>query len=122
MGQLKKLREFANETDQTISASVEALASGRGLTLEDVGTGAGITRSAIYAKIRGESTWKAHETVALSKFFKVRLTDLYDGLGGLVGPVDPAGPLAQLEELRTFNPESPTAKIINFPLDRRRAS
>ena len=36
------------------------------------------------------------------------------------GNLPPTGPLAQSEELRTFNPDALTAKVLNFPTERRR--
>lgn len=118
MGRALKLREFASDTDDRLAATVRALASGRGESVGRVAMHCGMTRSALYDRLNGTSPWKASEIEAVAHHFEVTVGDLYDGLGGRFGP--PRGPLAQSEELRTFNPDALTAKVLNFPTERRR--
>jgi hypothetical protein len=120
MGRAMKILDFPSETDRVIAATVRALASGRDQSIERVAVSCNMTKSALYERIRGIRSFKAPEVAAIADHFGVSVGDLYDGLGGRFGP--PNGPLAQLAELRTFNPESRSAKVINFPAGRRRSS
>ena len=103
MGQVLKLHEFASETDARISASVRALISGRGLQPAEVGLIVGVTKASMYNKLGGKAPWKASEVEALARYFEIRISDLYDGLGGRFGPpgTPPAAvaPVAQRIEL-----------------------
>jgi hypothetical protein len=86
MGQVMKMHQFASETDERISATVRALSSGGNIPMDSVARACGVPKATVYRKLNGTSPWKASEVGALSQFFKIRLTDLYDGVGGRFGP------------------------------------
>jgi hypothetical protein len=120
MGRALKILDFPSDTDQVIAATIRALASGRDESIEYVASASGMTKSALYERLKGVRGFKASEVKALADHFGVGIGDLYDGLGGRFGP--PNGPLAQLAELRTFNPGSRDAKVLNFPTGGRRGT
>ena len=74
-------------TDQTISAAVRALLSGRGYSPDELCEVTNTTASTLFRKLNGSSPWKAREVAAIAEFFDVSIGALYDGLGGIVaGP------------------------------------
>lgn len=41
----------------------------------------GIHRASVFAKLKGEASWKASEVASLARYFDVSVSDLFDGLG-----------------------------------------
>src|SRR4051812_10420008 len=72
--------------DLVIAASVRALAHGQGRDIGVLAAEVGMSRAALYQKLKCDRPFKAAEVHALAKSFGVRVGDLYDGLGGRVGP------------------------------------
>lgn len=70
-----------HDDDARISAAVRALAAGNGLKNAEIAPILGIHRSSVFAKIKGETSWKASEVAALARYFGVPVGDLFDGLG-----------------------------------------
>ena len=70
-----------HDDDARISAAVRALAAGNGLKNAELAPILGIHRASVFAKIKGETSWKASEVAALARFFDVPVGDLFDGLG-----------------------------------------
>lgn len=69
-----------------ISAAVAALVRGQRRDVGEIAREMGLSRTALYQKIKGDRPFKAWEVAALAAIFGVRVSDLYDGLGGRVGP------------------------------------
>lgn len=67
--------------DERISAAVRALAAGRGVKNAELGPVIGAGRATIFAKVKGDTPWKANEIEAIAEFFDVSVGDLFDGLG-----------------------------------------
>ncbi|MBO0866254.1 MAG: hypothetical protein J2P16_14410 [Mycobacterium sp.] len=111
-----KILDFPTETDRLVAASVRALASGHDESIDQVAASCAMTKSALYERLKGARSFKAHEVAALAHHFRVQVGDLYDGLGGRFGP--PPGASSSMAELRTFNPESLGAKVLTFPTGR----
>ncbi|MGH3365697.1 MAG: helix-turn-helix domain-containing protein [Nocardioidaceae bacterium] len=72
------------DVDQAISASIRALAAGRGLTHGGVAEAVGIPRSTFERRL-AKGGWTATEAVRLAEWFEVTLDDLVTGLQGHVG-------------------------------------
>lgn len=70
------------EVDQTISATVKGLYSGRGLTADDVATAIHVSHGTIVSRLATKTSWTAREVQALAVLFEVRVADLYSGLDG----------------------------------------
>lgn len=73
-----------SDTDQMISASVRALAAGRGIIHADVADSIEMAISTFERRL-AKGGWSAVETVRLAAFFDVPIEDLTTGLGGHVG-------------------------------------
>lgn len=76
-------RPQTSETDDDarISAAVRALAAGTGLKNAELAPVLGIHRASVFAKLKGETSWKASEVASLARYFDVPVGDLFDGLG-----------------------------------------
>ena len=69
------------DDDARISAAVRALAAGTGLKNAELAPVLGIHRASVFAKLKGETSWKASEVATLARHFDVPVGDLFDGLG-----------------------------------------
>ena len=70
-----------SDDDARISAAVRALAAGTGLKNAELAPVLGIHRASVFAKLKGETAWKASEVASLARYFDVPVGDLFDGLG-----------------------------------------
>ncbi|MGO3503858.1 helix-turn-helix domain-containing protein [Brachybacterium tyrofermentans] len=71
----------SDDDDARISAAVRALAAGTGLKNAELAPVLGIHRASVFAKLKGETAWKASEVASLARYFDVPVGDLFDGLG-----------------------------------------
>ncbi len=69
------------DDDARISAAVRALAAGTGLKNADLAPVLNIHRASVFAKLKGETPWKAGEVATLARYFDVPVGDIFDGLG-----------------------------------------
>lgn len=67
------------ETNRIIATAVDLLAQERGVNVEQLAVYAGLNRSSLYRKLKGEYGWKAADVAALAKYFGVRPGDLFMG-------------------------------------------
>jgi DNA-binding phage protein len=71
------------ETNRAIAAAVDLLAQEKGVNVEQLAVYAGLNRSSLYRKLKGEYGWKAADVAALAKYFGVQPGDLFTGADGL---------------------------------------
>ncbi len=69
------------DDDARISAVVRALVAGSGLKNADLAPVLGVHRASIFAKLKGETPWKASEVAKVARYFDVPIEDLFDGQG-----------------------------------------
>ncbi|WP_084252733.1 helix-turn-helix domain-containing protein [Devriesea agamarum] len=67
--------------DELISASIRALAAGRGVRNAELAPILGINRASVFNKLNGTAPWKASEVGALARYFDVSTDDIFNGLG-----------------------------------------
>jgi transcriptional regulator with XRE-family HTH domain len=79
----------ATDVDRRIASTVKALVSAQGHDVAEVAEGIGLSRASLYQKLKGQRPFKAHEVDALARYLRVRVSDLFDGLGGRLFPADP---------------------------------
>jgi hypothetical protein len=75
----------ANGTDRAITATVRALAAGRGITHAHVAHGVGLA-TATFTRRLTHGGWTAAELVRLARYFDVPVDSLLSGLDGRVAP------------------------------------
>lgn len=90
--QVVDLFPTGEQADDTVRRTIDAVAKGRGLTREQVADGIGMARSTFYRKISGKGSanpFTAGEVATVAKFLRLRVGQLYDGLGGTFVPPEP---------------------------------
>jgi transcriptional regulator with XRE-family HTH domain len=80
-----------DRADETVRRTVAALIEGRNLTVDQAAVMAGMTRATLYRRLSGKGSrqaFMAGEVASLARVLRVRIDQLYDGLGGTFVPPD----------------------------------
>lgn len=72
--------------NKTISNTVKALAAGQGITVEEAGRRAGISRSTMFKRVKGTNAWTAEEVAQLASALDATVRELYSGMDGRFVP------------------------------------
>jgi transcriptional regulator with XRE-family HTH domain len=67
------------DPNHAISIAVDLLRERKGVTVEQLAVYAGVNRSQLYRKLKGETGWKATDIARLADYFSVLPGDLFTG-------------------------------------------
>ena len=93
--------------DTAISSAARALIALNGEKNEKLMDVLGLSYGAVYAKLRGDSPWKASEVAIMAEYFGVPIASFYDGLASLYSSEAPArGARASVVRHQGFEPRT----------------
>lgn len=78
-----------DEADDTVRQTIKALMKGRELSVEDIAPRLGMSPATLYRRLGGKGSreaFKAGEVASAARILKVKVGQIYDGLGGTFGP------------------------------------
>lgn len=85
-----------DDPNAAIATAVTLLLADRDVTVEQLAVYAGLNRSSLYKKLKGEFGWKATDIAALATYFRVQPGDLFTGADVLTSAhMDPYLPAQQ---------------------------
>jgi hypothetical protein len=106
-----------------VAAEVRAEMGRAKITTNQLPRLVGSSQSFWSRRVNAEVAFDVEDLSRLAMLLNVPITRFFATVASSGdGNVPPTGPLAQLAELRTFNPGSRDAKVLNFPTGGRRGT